>query len=113
MSDSEARGWRKYARDILGAKNIMTLSPMDNDYRGLEGRFLERLVEKDKAWIMSSKTILANCPAPSFGTAMEIQYAWTLHKQIVAISEHTSPWLRYHATVVVPTLDDALELLEF
>ena len=110
-TDDECRAWRQDARAKLHAKNVNTLDPTSNDYRYREEKFRSQLVEQDKKWIMSVDTVLAYCDEPSFGTAMELLFAWEQHKQVVAISTHRSPWLHYHATVVCKSLNEAVELL--
>ena len=107
--------WRKTAARILRSKKIMTLSPMNRDYRGREDEPIIRrlIVEKDKKDIMMSDTLLALCEQPSFGTAMEILFAWSLQKQIVVVSSYGSPWIKYHASVMFKNLDEALNSLEF
>ena len=112
-TDAQARNWRDEAKSVLNAKNIMTVNPMDNDCRGREQKFQKALVEKDKKWITECDTLLVHCPEPSFGTAIEIYFAWSLQKQIISVSNHTSPWLHYHSTKVFKELKDALELLNF
>ena len=111
MSDDQAWDWRRTARKLLLKKNIMSLNPMDSDYRGRETKHYDRIVARDKHWIMSCDTVLANCHTPGYGTAMEILFAWEQHKQIVVVTEHKSPWLLYHADAVVKTLKDAVECL--
>ena len=93
----------------------MALSPMNRDYRGREDEPIIRrlIVEKDKKDIMMSDTLLALCEQPSFGTAMEILFAWSLQKQIVVVSSYGSPWIKYHASVMFKNLDEALNSLEF
>ena len=107
--------WRKAAAGILRSKKIMTLSPMNRDYRGREDEQIIRrlIVEKDKRDIMASDTVLALCEQPSFGTAMEVLFAWGLRKQVVAVTRHGSPWIRYHADKVFDNLDEALGAMEF
>ena len=107
--------WRKAAAGILRSKKIMTLSPMNRDYRGREDESIIRrlIVEKDKKDIMASDTVLALCEQPSFGTAMEVLFAWGLRKQVVAVTRHGSPWIRYHADKVFDNLDEALGAMEF
>lgn len=54
---------------------------------------------------------LVNYVKPSVGTAMEVFYAWTLGKPVVlwcAPDAVLSPWLRYHSTSIVHSLDDAV-----
>ena len=111
-TDEECRAWREQMRTRFAKKNIMTVSPLWNDYRGVELENAEKLVNKDKDWIMTCDTLVAFCEEPSFGTAMEIYFAWTLHKQIIVVSSRESPWLHYHADVVVDNLDKVLDLVE-
>lgn len=113
--DDECLEWRAEVSKQLRAKKIMTLSPMSRDYRGMEQSddIRRRIVEGDKRDITASDTLLAFCPKPSFGTAMEIHFAWSLHKQIIIVSQHGSPWLKYHATAIFPTIDEAVSSLVF
>jgi nucleoside 2-deoxyribosyltransferase len=110
-TDDECRGWRQDVRSQLHAKNIQSVNPINHDYRGQELKYCDRIVHQDKGWIMSVDTVLAYCDEPSFGTAMEVLFAWEQRKQIVAVSTHGSPWLHYHATVVCKSLKEAVELL--
>jgi len=107
--------WRKAAAGILRSKKIMSLSPMNSDYRGKEGNPIirKKIVERDKKDIFMSDTILALCEQPSFGTAMEVMFAWSLQKQVIAVTRHGSPWIRYHANEVFDNLDEALGAMEF
>ena len=93
----------------------MSLSPTDADYRGQESiaGMPKRIVERDKKDIVTCDTILAKCDQPSWGTAMEIMFAWSLHKQIIVVTSSMSPWIRYHADYVFPTLDEALKAMEY
>jgi nucleoside 2-deoxyribosyltransferase len=107
--------WRKAAQKILRKKNIMSIAPTDVDYRGYERReqTANQIVKRDKGWIMDCDTVLAKCDFPSYGTAMEIMFAWSLQKQIIVVTNSHSPWIRYHASHVFPTLDEALDNLRF
>lgn len=107
--------WRKATSLLLRKKGIMSLSPTDADYRGKEqSRFIpETIVKKDKRDIMSADTILAKCEIPSFGTSMEIMFAWSLRKQIIVVTNSFSPWIRYHADEIYPTLEEAINSLEY
>lgn len=113
LNDQDCRFWRNKAKELLGAKNIMCVDPMSNDNRGREGKFGSQLVELDKKWIMSCDTILANCWTPSYGTAMEVHFAWQQHKKVVVVTNHTSPWLHYHSSIIVPTIEDAIDQLNY
>jgi nucleoside 2-deoxyribosyltransferase len=86
---------------------------MRRDYRGIEAESFQRIVEDDKFDIDQSDAVLAMCPKPSYGTAMEILYAHDHGKPVVVVTPYgpVSPWLTYHSTVVVHALDDALSYL--
>jgi len=111
-SDDECFAWRNEAREKLNAKNILSVNPFMRDYRGIETEHSDKIVTTDKGWIMSCDTVLAYCVEPSFGTAMEVLFAWEQRKFIVAVSKHGSPWLHYHADHVVPDLHTAVDLLD-
>jgi nucleoside 2-deoxyribosyltransferase len=72
---------------------------MERDYREIEGRNFRRVVEEDKGDIDSCDIVLASCHRPSFGTSMELLYAWERDKDVYAISDNDkiSPWLLYHS----------------
>jgi len=113
--DDTCAEWRKDAARKLRRKRIMTLSPMNRDYRGKEQNPTIRnlIVGKDKDDVLRCDTILAVCEQPSFGTAMEVYFAWSLQKQILVVTRHGSPWIRYHATEIFDSLDEAIDALEF
>jgi nucleoside 2-deoxyribosyltransferase len=113
LSDQDCRYWRQKASQLLRAKSMMTISPMSNDCRGREGRFVQQLVNREKVWIQQCDTVLANCWTPSYGTSMEILYAWEQHKQVVVISQSKNPWLICHSDLMVDTIEDAIDQLEY
>ena len=49
----------------------------------------KRIVESDKKSIMYCDTLLAKCDHPSFGTAMEVHFAWSLRKQVIVVTRAT------------------------
>lgn len=111
-TDSECNDWRSRAKDILHQIGYETLDPMDRDYRGVEDSSWNSIVEGDKKDIQDCDFILAYCPSPSVGTSMEIFYAWTIGKRVIAVvpqGKPVSPWLRYHAMWVLGTVEQALE----
>jgi nucleoside 2-deoxyribosyltransferase len=106
-TDGEANDWRAYVKTLLPN----TVDPMRRDYRGVEDDNVNNIISGDKADIDASDAVIANCPAPSYGTAMEILYAWSLRKLVVVVAPRgpVSPWLRGHSTTVVHTLDEAVD----
>ena len=114
MDDTCIR-WRKAASLLLRKKGIMSLSPTDADYRGKEiiAGMPKQIVERDKKDIVTCDTMIAKCDTPSWGTAMEILFAWSLQKQIIIVTNSKSPWITYHATQIVSTVEEAINLLEY
>jgi nucleoside 2-deoxyribosyltransferase len=107
LSDSDCTDWREYAKSRLLAP---TLDPMRRDYRGKEDDSVIEIVKGDLDDIEQCSVILVNATRPSWGTAMEIVYAFGLGKRIVCWvgATRVSPWLRYHSTSVHEDLDAAI-----
>lgn len=105
-TDSEAKDWREACKMFFTC-----IDPMKRDYRGKEAGSYREIVDLDKRDVRNADVLLVNYYGPSVGTAMEIFYAWTLGKPVVlwCSREATlSPWLRYHSTAIVHSLDDAV-----
>lgn len=112
--DDTCISWRNDCAKDLQRKNIMSLNPTDADYRGREttAGIPKRIVESDKKSIMYCDTLLAKCDHPSFGTAMEVHFAWSLRKQVIVVTKSYSPWIRYHADHVFSTVEEAVKNLQ-
>lgn len=108
-SDLECKAWRNHARSLLEDSGHFVVDPMDRDYRGRENENAERLVADDKAWIEQCDVVLVNASEPSWGTAMEVMYAISFGKRVVAFtnSQSISPWLRCHAHAIFWNLQQA------
>jgi hypothetical protein len=106
LTDSECNDWRTEAKAIL---RCATLDPMRRDYRGKESESWREIVDGDLVDIAASDCILVNATRPSWGTSMEIVYAWRAQKMIVAFvgQAAVSPWLRFHCDSVVCSLSEA------
>lgn len=106
MSDEVCNAWR----DTVRAVYPDTVDPMRRDYRGVEADIYREIVELDKRDIDNCDVLLAYCYQPTWGTSMEIIYAWHSGIPVVSVSRQAnrSPWLTYHSTIAVTTLDDAL-----
>jgi nucleoside 2-deoxyribosyltransferase len=105
-TDAEAINWREVVKECFP----QAIDPMVRDYRGREAQDYREIVDLDKRDVRAADVILVNYSKPSVGTAMEVLYAWTLGKPVIvwcAESTSISPWLRYHSTAIVHTLDDA------
>lgn len=110
-SDSEATDWREYAKAHLSCE---TLDPMRRDYRGRGAECVNEIVELDKLDVLTCSALLVFHPKPSVGTSMEVLFAWGLHKPIVVVDvsgKPISPWMVYHATVIMSSVDEAIEWL--
>ena len=100
--NDEASQWRDQfkGRDLVAEY----VDPMERDYRGKERENYREIVELDKRDIRTCDAVLAMHDKPSVGSSMEILFAWTLGIPVVVINRSCgpiSPWLQYHATVVV------------
>lgn len=109
-NDSECNDWRAFAKEHL---RCPTLDPMRRDYRGreLEPGIAREIVTGDIEDIRACTFFLANCPKPSFGTAMEILLAWQRCKRVVVIlppDAIPSPWLICHSEAIVRSVTDAV-----
>ena len=110
-TDSEAIDWRERVKDYFP----QTIDPMVRDYRGREQQDYREIVDLDKRDVRTADVILVNYSKPSVGTAMEVFYAWTIGKPVIvwcARSAVVSPWMRYHSTTFVYSLDEAVEKLQ-
>lgn len=84
-SDQQAIGWRAEAKRLLPC--VLVLDPMDRDYRGRESDCAAEIIHGDKQSIAACTALLVNANRPSWGTAMEIMFAYQLCKRIVAFVE--------------------------
>jgi|SRR5689334_444912 len=114
-TDDEATTWREQVKKRFGAENC--IDPMRRDYRGREHECVAEIVEGDLTDIDNSRIVLANCWQCSWGTAMEIHYAAnpSVPRAIIAIvpeGSRISPWLRFHTTDIVYSLEDAYKIIE-
>lgn len=110
-TDEECKDWREFVK----AKLPDTLDPMRRDYRGVEDQKYEEIVEGDIEDIKESDVLLVNCSGPSWGTAMEIRFAFDRDIPVVVVHPpemKISPWLRYHSTKFCNSFDEAIGWIE-
>lgn len=109
-SDSECKVWRDQARRVLENLGQLVVDPLERDYRGAEDQNAMRIVSEDKDWIEQCDIVLVNANEPSWGTAMEVMYAISFGKRVVAFTnaESISPWLRCHSHAIFTNLTQAL-----
>jgi nucleoside 2-deoxyribosyltransferase len=110
LPDSECKDWRVAASRLL---NCSTIDPMRRDYRGQEDAAWREIVEGDLNDIVASDIVLVNATRPSWGTAMEVAYAYKYGKPVIAFTwdSTVSPWLKYHATNITETLKEATKII--
>lgn len=111
LNDADAKDWREVAKSLLQTD---TLDPMRRDYRGKEDQSVNEIVQGDLEDIGQSNYILVNASKASWGTAMEMVYAFSYSmKPIIAFTNGAtiSPWLKYHADQIVNTVEDAVEII--
>lgn len=111
-NDSECKDWREHATRLLTGK-FAILDPMRRDYRGIEDESVNAIVHGDYDDINNSDVLLVAADRPSWGTAMEVHYAFEHAKHVVVVcgNERISPWLRYHCHKLTPTLQQAIEYI--
>lgn len=128
--DAEAHDWRDFIVKRTEGK-VNWHNPMDRDFRFYDGKLdsnlfnnnteestmpdniVKLIIDGDKAAIDDSDFCIFNCWKPSFGTPMEMIYAWERNKIVWSVVPDTvslSPWIRYHSTAVVTNLDVIVEM---
>ena len=120
-TSEEMHGWRNKAKRLFSSVEVgkgvpypECLDPTERDYSQEDVKECYReIVVLDKRDIRCSDVLLVNwMPGKSMtGTAMEIQYAHSVDKPIVVVLPEgapVSPWVLYHATKIVKTLDEGV-----
>lgn len=126
VSGEESSGWREKVKEAL--PDINFLDPLRRKWEGFNydtGQWNEgadpsiddftEIVERDKADISDSDIVLVYHNKPGVGTSMEILYAFELGKYVLTIGctgRPLSPWILYHSTKIVKTLDEAIDALK-
>ncbi len=110
LPDAECRDWREVAKELLLGE---TLDPMRRDYRGKEDWSVSPIVLGDLEDIAECTDVLVNATRPSWGTAMELVYAYKAQKPIVAFvgDAKISPWLRHHCNEITSSVECAVALI--
>lgn len=108
-TSDETHLWREQATEWL---DLTAVDPTVRIIPGGTPYPREKIVDPDLKDIDSCDVLLANCWKPSFGTPMEILYAWEREKVIVIVVPDlatTSPWLKAHSHVLIDNLEDACD----
>lgn len=110
-SDDEANSWRWHLTRLLEPYELVALDPMRRDYRGQEDANVRAIIDGDLADIRQASAMVVRCDRPSWGTAMELRFAFAeLGLPVVGLCERgtkISPWLRGHASEIVHTVGEA------
>jgi nucleoside 2-deoxyribosyltransferase len=81
LSDSDCKDWREYVKQQFPKATL--IDPMRRDYRGREDECYEEIIDGDKRDIDHADIILVNASKPSWGTAMEIMYAYMRSSKMI------------------------------
>ena len=110
MADVECKAWRTEAAALLAVHDVEVIDPMTRDFRGREDEVADELVDADKDAIEQCSVLLVNANQPSLGTAMEVFFAKSIGKQVIAFTnaDSISPWLRCHTWAIFGTLHEAI-----
>ena len=111
LTDEQAYGWRKGVVEHYKGYDVRILVPTRLQYRpdmDIHAACLW-LTKRDKVAILDSDIVLAYCPRPSWGTAMEIIYAQEHGKWVITVCDdpEPSPWLMAHSDAIVGTFKEA------
>ena len=121
LSFEQASTWREEAKKLFYSHPnacFKFLDPMRRNFKDSELESRNEIVQLDKADIIEADILLVNATKPSWGTAMEIMFAYQHHKVILAFvgedfSKKTlSPWLAYHTTRTFLSMEFAIEYIK-
>ena len=121
----EAFGWRERMADALQNMNIVAIVPGADCELGEDGVLREaqrkvglRAASADNAAIKYSDVVLVNLLGAhrvSIGTMVELGWAREMNKPVLTVLEkgglHDHPFVEWCSTVVVSTLEQALDIL--
>lgn len=136
LTDDEASIWRDYATKLLEINEIpifnksngklkeiikerslfKCLNPLRQQFGVIGYQSPSEIISLDKNDILKSDILLVNAMKPSWGTAMEVLFAFERHKLIVAFTgdkfENSSPWLSFHVTRICKTMEEAIKYIK-
>lgn len=110
LSDVDAKGWREQATAAL-TERFAVRDPMARDYRRREAENVDAIVDGDLADIRACDVLLVNASRPSWGTAMEVYFAHSVGRYVVAFGAgpSPSPWLVRHSHFIAGDLNAAID----
>ncbi len=131
-TEDEANEWRQKAikelqepGEITGAGRLppifQCLDPMRREFSDDDMMGVNEIVQMDIEDVKAADILLVNYnikrkETTLCGTSMEVLLASQLGKYIVVFSdlprEKMSPWIIYHSTRILPSLDEAIEYIK-
>jgi nucleoside 2-deoxyribosyltransferase len=117
-SSEEMNEWRIETKKKLSAFNCLDPTRREYDEKDMLG--VNEIVQMDRKDVENSDIVLVNynCARQKTtlcGTSMEVFYAHSLGKFIIAFTdlpvEEWSPWMIYHCTRILPSFDDAIDYI--
>jgi len=118
LTTEEASEWRNEVKDILKpSRGYKCFDPMRRNFRDSEFQSQNEIVSLDKKDIIDADILLVNATKPSWGTAMEVLFAFERHKIIVSFTgtdnkKDWNPWLGFHSTRLTKTIYEAIDYIE-
>jgi hypothetical protein len=111
-TDADCKAWREHVKKTHPEYEYV--DPMRRDFRGRSLEHSGEIVQGDKEDILSCNMVLAYSPRPSYGTAMEIFFAWENDIPVIVVIglQSISPWIYRHASAVCSTLKEAFIWLD-
>jgi nucleoside 2-deoxyribosyltransferase len=113
-TDAECNDWRAEAKQLLG-EGWNCIDPMRHDYRGEEFPHSAQIVYADLRDIDQCGIVLVNAQRASWGTAMELFYAFRERRCLVVTwtgLSNPSPWIRMHSHYIASHLKDAVDFIK-
>lgn len=101
--------------DVL-QKDMMNVKEIASGKIPLSDEVMKYIVEEDKEDILKSSYVLAYIMKPTFGTIMEIMFAFCNNIPVIAVNPNNEwcgdIWLRYHVGGVFENLDEAFNYID-
>ena len=112
MEDYQCRTWREQATRMLTFCSV--IDPMRRDYRANAAEHAREIVRLDKQDIRACDLLLYYCDRKSFGSPMELLYAYDLGKSTITITTEFAdqPWIIANSMAICSTLEDAAKVIQ-
>lgn len=114
-NEKEAESWRRKLKAQFPFNLILFIDPLErnriNKSFKIDFYRPNEIVRLDKQDILNSDIVLAKVDKPTFGTAMEICFAYENKIPVILVSkiEDMSPWLKYHVDKIFEKESDAVK----